>query len=103
MKYEDRLCDDHYDNNHNETGVTDDDTVMRSIKAEAMLFGDIVQGSFIDSYRSMMMATMMMMTIICTGTCLTKQSWGTIGSRATVLRQILFSNQTTTFSLTSIC
>ena len=35
------------------TGVTDDDYVMRSIKAEAMLFGDIVQGSFIDSYRLM--------------------------------------------------
>ena len=34
-----------------ETGVAEDAHVMRSIRAEANLFGDIVQGSFIDSYR----------------------------------------------------
>ena len=34
-----------------EPGVTDDEYVMRSIKAEALIFGDIVQGSFVDSYR----------------------------------------------------
>ena len=33
------------------TGITDDEHTMRSIKAEANVFGDIVQGSFIDSYR----------------------------------------------------
>ena len=34
-----------------EIGVAEDAHVMRSIQAEANLFGDIVQGSFIDSYR----------------------------------------------------
>ena len=43
-------CDEHGDDD-DETGVTDDEYVMRSIKAEAMLFGDIVQGSFNDTYR----------------------------------------------------
>ena len=33
------------------TGITDDEHTMRSIKAEANVFGDIVQGNFIDSYR----------------------------------------------------
>jgi len=34
-------------------GITDDEHTMRSIKAEANVFGDIVQGSFIDSYRNL--------------------------------------------------
>jgi len=33
--------------------MTEDSHVMRSIKAEANLFGDIVQGSFMDSYRNL--------------------------------------------------
>ena len=31
--------------------MSEDEYVMRSIKAEAALFGDILQGSFVDSYR----------------------------------------------------
>ena len=34
-------------------GVTEDEYVMRSVEAEAMLFGDILQGSFIDTYRQL--------------------------------------------------
>ena len=48
---EDSYDDDHYDADDDATGVTEDDYEMRSVKAEAMLFGDILQGSFIDSYR----------------------------------------------------
>ena len=33
------------------TGITDAEHTMRSIKAEANVLGDIVQGNFIDSYR----------------------------------------------------
>ena len=32
-------------------GATPDAYQMQSVKAEAMLFGDIVQANFIDSYR----------------------------------------------------
>lgn len=41
----------HYDGDDDATGVTENDYEMRSVKAEAKLFGDILQGSFIDSYR----------------------------------------------------
>ena len=36
---------------YDDTGVSEDEYVMRSIKAEGAFFGDILQGSFVDSYR----------------------------------------------------